>query len=387
MPERAHCKTARPRASLRQGRTDWYRITNLADGTAEVSIYDEIGYWGVTASDFIAELKAIDSSEITLRLNSPGGEVFDGIAIMNALRSHPARVTTHVDGIAASISSVIAMAGDRIVMQPHSQMMIHDGSGLCIGNAADMREMADLLDKQSDNIAGVYAERAGGTVKQWRSKMLAETWYSAQEAVEAGLADEVAKPQRRPEPDENEDLPIAAAWDLSIFRYAGRSEAPTPTANAAVNSDAEHARSTDETTRDDESTGHPAVPEPEPTFTFDAAVFRAALDAAADPMPDYDPGHLRSLMASVALDAPAAPDVPPPASALAAPAAQPPAPAAEAPHDPGAAAVEYFRALMVGVANDAPAPPEAARPEPAPAEPVPSIDRSLFERALWEARL
>lgn len=222
-------KTTRMRAALRQGRNDWYKITNnAATGIADLHIYDEIGYFGITAADLIAELSGLDASAINMHLSSPGGEVFDGIAIYNALRSHNARVTTYVDSLAASIASVIAMAGDEIIMQPHSQMMIHDGSGVCIGNAADMRELADLLDRQSDNIAGVYAERAGGTTKQWRARMQIETWYTAQEAVDAGLADRVAKkPQRMPD----EDIPardIAASWDLSVFRHAGREHAPPP---------------------------------------------------------------------------------------------------------------------------------------------------------------
>ncbi|MFI0768620.1 head maturation protease, ClpP-related [Streptomyces sp. NPDC021218] len=223
-------RTARPRASLRQGR-DWYRIKNLGNSAAEVVIYDEIGWFGVTAEDFMAELRGLDVGEITLRVNSPGGEIFDGIAIHNLLRSHRAQVTTYVDSLAASIASVIALAGDRVIMQPHSQMMIHDGSGLSIGNAQDMREMADLLDRQSDNIAEVYAERAGGTVAEWRERMLAETWYSAAEAVAAGLADEVAPSRQRPDEGEPDD-PMANSWDLSIFRYAGRQEAPSPVASA-----------------------------------------------------------------------------------------------------------------------------------------------------------
>lgn len=222
-------RTARPRASLRQGR-DWYRISNLGNSAAEVVIYDEIGWFGVTAEDFMAELRGLDVGEITLRVNSPGGEIFDGIAIHNLLRSHRARVTTYVDSLAASIASVIALAGDRVIMQPHSQMMIHDGSGLAIGNAADMREMADLLDRQSDNIASVYAERAGGTPEEWRERMRAESWFTAQEAVDAGLADEVAPTRQRPDEGEPvEPAPdMAATWDLSIFRFAGRSEAPAP---------------------------------------------------------------------------------------------------------------------------------------------------------------
>jgi ATP-dependent protease ClpP protease subunit len=227
-------KTARPIAQLRQGRTDWFRIENLAGGsTASIYVYDEIGYWGVTASDFVAELSELAGvTQIDLHVNSPGGDVFEGLAIMNCLRAHPANVTTYVDGIAASIASVIAMAGDQIVMGPHSQLMIHEGSALCIGNAADMRKTAELLDFQSDNIAGVYAARAGGTVEAWRALMVAETWYTAEEAVKAGLADEVA--QRT-----NEPVPAGAtarmdnSWDLSIYRYAGREHAPAPVARLA----------------------------------------------------------------------------------------------------------------------------------------------------------
>jgi ATP-dependent protease ClpP protease subunit len=250
-------KTARPRAQLREGRTDWYRIKNLGGGMAEVAIYDEIGWFGVTASDFISELNTLTASEITVRLNSPGGDVFDGIAILNALRSHSARVTVSVDGLAASIASVIAMAGDRVIMQPQSQLMIHDAMSLCVGNAADMAEMAEQLNRQSDNIAAVYASRAGGTPEQWRDRMRNESWFTAQEAVEAGLADEVA-----PLPKEREKGPVAASWDLSIFNFAGREQAPEPVI-----------------------TPRNAAPEPEPVPTeqtppvpaFDIEAFRAAV--------------------------------------------------------------------------------------------------------------
>jgi ATP-dependent protease ClpP protease subunit len=229
-------RTARPRAQLRQGRNDWYRITNsVSGGTATVHLYDEIGYWGITAQDFVAELSQLNASAIDLHVNSPGGEIFDGIAIMNALRSHPATVTTYVDSLAASIASVIAMAGDRIVMAPNSQLMIHDGSGLCIGNAADMRATAELLDRQSDNIASVYQQRAGGTVAEWRARMTDETWYTADEAVAAGLADEVASVHSL-----TADNSPQNSWDLSIFRYPSRAEAPAPQpVNTAVDCPAE----------------------------------------------------------------------------------------------------------------------------------------------------
>lgn len=204
----------------------WFRIEAKAD-SADVFVYDEIGYWGTSAADFAQQLAALDVKTINLRINSPGGEVFDGIAIHNALMNHPAKVNVSVDGLAASIASVICMAGDSITMQQGAQMMIHDASGFAFGNAADMRALADVLDQLSDTIAGFYAERAGGTVTSWRDTMRAETWYTADEAVKAGLAD-VASHRT---PPEDSAVP-RHSWDLRNvwgYRYASRSEAPEPT--------------------------------------------------------------------------------------------------------------------------------------------------------------
>lgn len=174
-----------------EGSRSWYNIRNAAGPEAEVYIYDEIGYWGITANDFIGNLRDIKATKIALYINSPGGDVFDGVAINNALLRHPAELTVWIDGIAASAASFIAMAGDEVVMSPHGQMMIHEASGLTIGPADDMRKMAEILDKQSDNIASFYAERTGGTVEEWRDLMRDETWFSDREAVEVGLADRV----------------------------------------------------------------------------------------------------------------------------------------------------------------------------------------------------
>jgi ATP-dependent protease ClpP protease subunit len=209
--------------AARAGRPDWFRITNKAGTkTAEVLIYDEIGGWfGTPAADLVKEIRALDVDEIQLHINSPGGDAFDAIAITNTLRSHKARVVATVDGVAASAASMVAMAGDEIVMGPNSEMMIHDAWGGCVGPAADMRDMGDRLDHLSDNIASMYAAR-GGTAKQWRAAMLAETWYSAQEAVDAGLADRVDT--KEPEgADTAKDR-----FDLSLFAFAGRAAAPTP---------------------------------------------------------------------------------------------------------------------------------------------------------------
>ncbi|RSS92457.1 Clp protease [Streptomyces sp. WAC02707] len=211
------------RAQARQPQS-WYRITNQSADEAEVMLYDEVGGWlGATADEFINDLRGITASNILLRVNSPGGQVYEGIAIANALRSHPASVTVQVDGIAASIASVIAMAGDRVRMMPNAMIMVHDASGLTVGNAADHRDTADLLDKISGNIADAYAARAGGTRDEWRQVMVAETWYTAEEAVAAGLADEVV-----PTPKRGDGEPeMRQQFDLAAYGYTGpRAEQP-----------------------------------------------------------------------------------------------------------------------------------------------------------------
>lgn len=169
----------------------WYEIRNAKGDEAEVLIYDEIGFWGISAADFAGELKGITAPVISLRINSPGGEVFDGFAIYNALVNHPSTVHVTVDGLAASVASVIAQAGDIRRVAKNATLMIHEPYGEAIGNSETMRKMADELSKLGDTIAEIYADRAGGAISDWRSRMLEETWYRAQEAVDAGLADEV----------------------------------------------------------------------------------------------------------------------------------------------------------------------------------------------------
>jgi ATP-dependent protease ClpP protease subunit len=144
-------------------------------------------------------LDQITAPEILVRINSIGGSVFAGIAIYNAIRQHPAHVTTQVDAMAASIASVIAQAGDRRVMMQHSQMMIHEAAGIAIGSAQDMREYADILERQTDLIADIYTARAGdvGNKATFRKMMSAETWLSDDEAVDIGLADEVVTPSAK----------------------------------------------------------------------------------------------------------------------------------------------------------------------------------------------
>lgn len=174
-----------------------------------VYLYQPIGLFGVEADEFVQMLSGINAEAITLHINSPGGDVFDATAIYTALRDHPAQIETRIDGIAASAASFVAQAGDRVVMAKHATMMIHDPWGFTIGNAADHQKQSEVLDKIGDNLASIYAERAGGSVREWRDTMLAETWYSDQEAVSAGLADEVAG-----------DSAKQNTFDLSAYRHA-----------------------------------------------------------------------------------------------------------------------------------------------------------------------
>jgi ATP-dependent protease ClpP protease subunit len=186
----------------------WYRIRNDGAGPTRVNIYDEISWWGISAQEFAEELAGIDG-DIEVHINSPGGLAFDGMTIYNALMSRPGGVVTVVDGLAASAASTIAMAGRPRIMSPGSMLMIHDASGLCIGNEMDMLDTAQLLGKLSGNIASIYAAHSDTPAEQWRETMRGEGWYTAQEAVDAGLADEVAK--------KASDAPADAAWDADLF--------------------------------------------------------------------------------------------------------------------------------------------------------------------------
>jgi len=186
---------------------NWYSICALNDG-AEISIYDEIGAYGVSAKAFLADLgKLPDKAPMTLRLNSPGGSVFDAVAIYNALQRHAGRVTVSIDGIAASAASYIAMAGDEIIMPENAFLMIHDPSGMVMGTAADMRAMAEALDKIGASLLRGYAAKSGKPEKDIAKLMARETWLDAAEALEMGFADIMSEPVK-----------MAASFDVSRFQ-------------------------------------------------------------------------------------------------------------------------------------------------------------------------
>ncbi|KPP88215.1 MAG: Protease subunit of ATP-dependent Clp protease [Rhodobacteraceae bacterium HLUCCO07] len=187
----------------------WYAIRARGTG-AEVAIYDEIGAYGVSAKGFLAELGALpEGTPVDLRLNSPGGSVFDAVAIHNALKRHAGPVTVWIDGIAASAASYIAMAGDEIVMPENAFLMIHDPSGLVMGTAEDMRAMAEALDKVKGSLVSGYAAKSGRTPEEVSALMAAETWFDASDAVAQGFADRLVEPVR-----------IAARFDIGRFRNA-----------------------------------------------------------------------------------------------------------------------------------------------------------------------
>ncbi len=190
-------------------------IVSYAGGDeAEVVLYDEIGFWGVTAEQFREELQGIDASTIHLRINSPGGNVFDALAMFNSLREHPARIVSHIDGLAASAATVVALGGDEVRMAANAFFMIHDPWLLTVGNAEQLRKDADLLDKITGSIVETYRGKTGGTAEEVKAWMTAETWFNATEAAEAGFVDAL-------DSNEEEDLAAAAAalFDLSIFNH------------------------------------------------------------------------------------------------------------------------------------------------------------------------
>jgi ATP-dependent Clp endopeptidase proteolytic subunit ClpP len=187
-------RTARSLASLRAGRTDWYRIEDNAT-SADVYIYDEIGYWGVTATDFAAAFRReIDASaDVTVHINSPGGNVFDGLAILNVLRAHKGSVTTIVDGLAASAASFIAQAGAKRVMARNSQMMIHKGSSGIQGTADDIGDEHAWWEASVEQMVELFLSRTNRINKRefMRKINRRDWWLSAKEAVEIGFADEI----------------------------------------------------------------------------------------------------------------------------------------------------------------------------------------------------
>lgn len=191
-----------------------YRISAKANDRAEILIYEDVGegwFGGVSAKQFAADMKSMgDVKSIDVRINSYGGDVFDGLAIYRQLADHKARVVVHIDGVAASIASVIAMAGDEINIAAPAFLMIHNAWGMAVGGPEDMRSVADRLEAVSGAIADVYAARTGKSADDIKSLMDEETWFTASEALDAGFVTNVVNNVER----------MAAAYNPKLHQFA-----------------------------------------------------------------------------------------------------------------------------------------------------------------------
>jgi len=189
---------------------NWYNIKNVAESnTTEVMIYDEIGLYGVDAKSFIEEIKMIpNDTSVLLRINSPGGSVVDGLAIYDAVNRMPQKVTSRIEGIAASMASVVALAADEVIMSENSLYMIHNVWGGEVGESGDLRKAADLMDKMSNRLVSIYMSKTGKSEDQIRSWMNEETWFDSSEAVEAGFINFIEEP-----------ILMAANFDIDKYNY------------------------------------------------------------------------------------------------------------------------------------------------------------------------
>ena len=200
----------------------WFDLKQPAQDGApvEISIYDEIGAWGVTAVDFLGALKAHAGKPVVVNINSPGGSLFDALAMYNGLRQHGAEITTRTMGVAASAASVVFMAGDKRVMPENTFLLIHNVLAPLYGNADEHREFADLLDKINQSIVSTYVARTGKCEKDIKAALDQESYLSAEEAVAQGFADEVEPALRVSASFDIERLPesVRAVFQASAIK-------------------------------------------------------------------------------------------------------------------------------------------------------------------------
>lgn len=186
----------------------WYKIQSKASAEmVDVYLFNEIGMWGVTAQDFINDIKEHKEQPMNLHVNCVGGDVFDGMAIYNVLLKRTQKTTVYVEGIAASMGSVIALAGDEVIMSENSLLMIHNAWGGTMGEADDMRKYANILDKLSDESADIYVKKTGLSLEEVKDMMDEETWLNAEEALEYGFVDSIS-----------DAIKVAAKVDVSKFK-------------------------------------------------------------------------------------------------------------------------------------------------------------------------
>lgn len=195
-----------------------------ADDPATLSIYDEIGFWGVQAKDFIKDLSAVKSKVLNVEINSPGGDVFAGLAIYNALKGSGKEIVVKVMGVAASAASLVMMAGDKRIMPKNTFTMVHNPWSFAMGNADELRETADTLDKIGDSLQATYVAATGQSADKIKELLSKDTWLTAEESLELGFATEVI-----------DDVKAKAAFDMdradlpeAVKAIYAKSEVPDP---------------------------------------------------------------------------------------------------------------------------------------------------------------
>ena len=260
---------------------NWLSYSPRAAATepATIQIFDQIGEdWfsnsGVTAKSFADTLQAVGPGPLNVEINSPGGNVWDGLAIYNMLRGRQASVTTKVVGVAASIASIIALAGDEVEIADAALMMIHDPSGLAAGTSDDMRKMADALDQHAAILSGVYEKKTGKTSTAIRAAMKAETWFTSAEAIDFGLADSIS--EKQPAMQAN----AARAWVTASMKKlsAPGTSADADGANTAPTSQTPH--NMDNKTPDPVVPAAPTAPAPAAPTALDASAIEAIVAKA-----------------------------------------------------------------------------------------------------------
>ena len=191
----------------------WYNIQNKAGETADIYIFDEIGTYGVTAQDFISEIKGLKDMPINLRINSLGGDVFDGMAMYNVIKRREAKTTVYIEGIAASIATIIALGADEVIMAENSLFMIHNAWGGTSGEAKDMRKTAETLDKITSELTDIYVKKTGLSYDTLAEMMDEESWLNAEEAFALGFIDTIS-----------DSIKVAAKYDVSKFKNITQEE-------------------------------------------------------------------------------------------------------------------------------------------------------------------
>jgi len=191
----------------------WYNIQNKAGKPADVYIFDEIGTYGITAQEFITDIKDLKDTPINLRINSLGGDVFDGMAMYNVIKRREAKTTVYIEGIAASIATIISLGADEVVMAENSLFMIHNAWGGTMGEAKDMRKTAETLDKITGELTDIYRKKTGLSYDALAEMMDEETWLNANEALEMGFIDTIS-----------DSIKVAAKYDVSKFKNITQEE-------------------------------------------------------------------------------------------------------------------------------------------------------------------